>query len=87
MTKALRKAIMVRSFLKNRAKTGNPLDQNLYRRQKNLNRKAKRNHYRDLGTSSDFWKSTKPFSSKKSQKLEKIFLLDDSNRLIDDENC
>ena len=30
ITKALRKAIMVRSFLKNRAnKTGNPLDQNI----------------------------------------------------------
>ena len=51
-----------------------------------MNRKARRNHFRDLGTSSDFWKSTKPLFSKKSQNLEKIFLLEDSNKLIDDEN-
>ena len=34
ITKALREAILVRPFLKNRAnKTGNPLDQSLYRKQ------------------------------------------------------
>lgn len=81
---------MVRSRLKNKAnKTGNPHVLSLYRKQRNhvvnLNRKAKRQHFRDLGTSSDFWKSTKTLFSKKSQNLEKIFLLDNSNKLIEDE--
>ena len=90
ITKAVRKAIMVRSFYKNKAnKTGNPFYKNLYRKQKNyivnLNRKAKRKYFRDLGTSENFWKSAKPYFSKKVQHHEKIFLLDDSNELIDDE--
>ena len=81
---------MVRSFYKNKAnKTGNPFYKNLYRKQKNyivnLNRKAKRKYFRDLGTSENFWKSAKPYFSKKVQHHEKIFLLDDSNELIDDE--
>ena len=90
LTKSLRKAIMVRSALKNRAnKTGNPRDKALYQKQRNyvvnLNRKAKRKHFSDLGTTSNFWKSAKPYFSKKTQNHEKIFLLDVSNKLIDNE--
>ena len=93
ITKTMRKAIMVRSFYKNKAnKTGSSYYKNLYRKQKNyivnLNRKAKKKYFRDLETSEDFWKSAKPYFSKKVQHHEKIFLLDDSkksNKLIDDE--
>ena len=93
ITKALRKAIMVRTFYKNKAKTtGNTKFKALYRKQRNfivnLNRKAKRKYFRDLGTSPNFWKSAKPYFSEKVQNHEKIFLLENSNtpnKLIDDE--
>ena len=49
MTKALRKAIMIRSSLKSRAnRTGNPNDYDLYRRQRNLVVNLNRNAKKDL---------------------------------------
>ena len=73
---------MVRSVVKKQSKA-------LYQKQRNyivnLNRKAKRKHFSDLGTTPNFWKSAKPYFSKKTQNHEKIFLLDDSNKLIDNE--
>ena len=89
ITKAVRKAIMVRTFYKNKAKaTGNTKFKTLYRKQRNvivnLNRKAKRKYFHDLGTSPNFWKSAKPYFSEKVQHHEKVFLLENS-KLIDDE--
>jgi len=82
LTKTLRKAIMTRSFLKNKAnKTGDPFFYKLYKKQRNyivsLNRKAKESHFHELGTSSDFWKSTKPFFSEGSHAHESVHLFDE----------
>lgn len=90
MTKTLRKAIMRRSFLKNKAnKTGDPYFDNLYKKQRNyvvnLNKKAKETHFRALGTSPDFWKSTKSLFSKNSQMRESVLLRDDQGNVIRNE--
>lgn len=90
LTKTLRKAIMLRSFYKRRANmTGDSLYLNLYKKQRNLvvniNRKAKENYFRDLGTSPLFWKSTKVYFSKSSSDHENILLRDTNNNTIRDE--
>jgi hypothetical protein len=81
---------MRRSFLKNKAnKTGDSYFYELYKKQRNyvvnLNKKAKETHFRALGTSPDFWKSTKPLFSKSSQMRESIFLRDDKHNVIRNE--
>ena len=90
LTKTLRKAIMRRSFLKNKANTtGDPYFYYLYKKQRNyvvnLNKKTKERHFRTLGTSPEFWKSTKPFFSKSSKTSESIFLRDDHGNIIRNE--
>ena len=90
LTKTLRKAIMLRSSLKNKAnKTGNVYFSNLYKKQRNyvvhLNRQAKKSNFLNLGTSVDFWKSTKPLFTKGSHVHEKILLRDDSDIIKDEE--
>ena len=92
VTKEMRKAIMKRSFYKNKVnQTGDFHYKKLYKKQKkiivNLNRRAKQTFFQKLGTGSgDFWNACKPFFSNKSLKREKIALLDDSsnNLILDD---
>jgi len=89
LTKTLRKGIMLRSFYKNKAnKTGDEYFYNLYKKQRNhivnLNRQAKKLNFLNMGTSSNFWKSTKPLFSKKSH-VHESFLLQDNGVIIKDE--
>ena len=84
MTKELRKAIMLRSKLRNRLNKNKTLEAHLaYKRQRNLCtsllRKCKRNFYGNLNPSviSDnktFWKIVKPFFSDKVSTTSKITL-------------
>ena len=78
LTKALRKAIMLRSFYKN--KYNKTRDHNLYllyKKQRNIvvtmNKKAKRSFFQSLGTNSkEFWNNAKPFFSNKTKIQEGI---------------
>ena len=86
INKALGKAIMKRSRLKNRAnKSNDPLDHQLYKKQRNyvvnLNKQAKRSLFSATNSSSkSFWNIAKPlFSDKGCTKEDKIFLLEDDN--------
>ena len=73
MSKTLRRAIMLRTRLKNRSvKTRNEADLRSYRQQRNLvvnlNKRAKREYYRNLDMNSindnkSFWKKLKPLFS------------------------
>ena len=80
LTKAMRKAIMKRSYYKNKGnKTGDAHFVSLYKRQGNfivnMKRSAKQSYFRSIGTSSkDFWSLCKPFTAR-----EKIALLDSEN--------
>ena len=90
ITKALRMAIMRRSFLKNKAnKTGDANFINLYKRQRNIvvnmNREAKKSYFHSLGTSKDFRKYSKPYFSNKSLMRESTVLHDDDKNVITDE--
>ena len=76
ITKQLRKAIMKRSQLKNKAnKTKAPDDFASYKKQRNLvvrlNKEAKHTFFDSLDTSKDsksFWDNCKPYFSNKSGK-------------------
>ena len=90
ITKALRKAIMRRYFLKNKTnKTGDVNFINLCKRQRNIvvnmNREAKKSYFHSLGTSKDFSKYSKPYFSNKSLMRESIVLHDDGKNVITDE--
>ena len=95
MTKALKKAMMNRTRLKNIAnKTKRPEDIDRYKAQRNLvvklNRKEKRNFFVNLdpvtvGKEKSFWKTFKPlFSEKSSNGCQKIILVE-NEVIIDDE--
>ncbi|XP_057296156.1 uncharacterized protein LOC130625097 [Hydractinia symbiolongicarpus] len=92
ITRNIRKAIMKRSYYKNKAnKSGDSKYIKLYKKQRNIivnmNRAAKRSYFHSHETNSkDFWSSCKPFFSNKSRDSEKISLLDDvKNEFISDE--
>jgi hypothetical protein len=61
----------------------------MYKHQRNyvvkLNKKAKESYFCDLGTSSDFWQSTRNLFNKGSHNHEKIHLLDEHDNIIDDD--
>ena len=94
MTKALRKAIMVRSklkkkFLKNRSK----LNWRKYKNQRNfctnLLKQTKRNYFSNLNLSSlsdsrKFWKKIKPLFSDKGASSNKIIICDNENIISDE---
>ena len=95
MTETLRKAMMLRTNLKNRAnKTKDQEDIRKYRKQRNLvvkmNKIAKREFYTSLDpeiveTNRRFWKTLKPlFSNNESR--EKITLIEDGKIIIDDKS-
>ena len=91
VNKILRKAIMRRSQLKNKAnKSKDPRDYEHYKKQRNfvlnLNRQAKQTLFSSVDSSSkSFWNLTKPyFSSKGCTKEEKIVLFEDDS-IIDSE--
>ena len=95
MTKTLRKAMMLRTNLKNRAnKTKDQEDIRKYRKQRNLvvkmNKIAKREFYTSLDpkkveTNRNFWKTFKPlFSNNESRK--KITLIENGKITIDDKS-
>ena len=95
MTKILRKAIMLRTNLKNRAnKTRDQADRKQYRRQRNLvvkmNKVAKREFYTSLDpskieTNKSFWRTFKPLFSN-SESREKITLIEDDKIVVDDKS-
>ena len=72
VSRSLRKAIMKRSRLKNRAnKSNDSLDLHLYKKQRNyvvnLNKQAKRSFFSAVDSSSNsFWNLTKPLFSDKA---------------------
>ena len=92
VTKELRKAIMLRSKLKNKAnRTKNALDLEQFRRQRNfvvtLNRKTKRSFFADTQHSQEgFWKAVSPYFGKKSGVSEERILLVEDNNIISDES-
>ena len=91
MTRALRKAIMLRSRLRNKYNEDQTAENwNKFRKQRNscvkLFRKEKRNYYNNLDISlvtdnKKFWKTVKPFFSEKSQSQDKI-ILTEGKRII-----
>ena len=95
ITKDLRKAIMKRSRLKNKAnKTGNPEDMANYRAQRNLvvnmNRRAKKSLFDSVEHKTEnknFWAICKPlFSSKTTAIEERIILVENEKLISDDKN-
>ena len=94
MNKELRKAIMVRSKLKNVADTTNdPIDILRYKKQRNicvhLNRKSKREAMSKINVNRvenarTFWKVYKPFLSKKFTSDDKIILVEKEKIISDD---
>ena len=94
MNKELRKAIMVRSKLRNRLNNDKTWSANVaYRRQRNLCtsllRKTKRKYYENLKPSeiSDnkkFWKVTKPLFSNKIISKDNISIIDNNHICEDD---
>ena len=94
MTRALRKATMLRSRLRNKYNEDRTAENwNNFRKQRNscvkLFRKEKRNYYNNLDISlvtdnKKFWKTVKPFFSEKSQSQNKI-VLTEGERIISDD--
>ena len=94
MTRALRKATMLRSRLRNKYNEDRTAENwNNFRKQRNscvkLFRKEKRNYYNNLDISlvtdnKKFWKTVKPFFSDKSQSQNKI-VLTEGERIISDD--
>ena len=95
VTKALRKAIMTRSRLESRYHL-NRTDENysLFKKQRNyvsnLYKKERKKFYKNLDTkllsdSRKFWKNIKPFLSDKSQKDNKIVLIEDDDQIVTDD--
>ena len=94
MSKQLRKAIMTRSRLKNKAnKTNSQVDMANYRRQRNfvvnLNRQAKKAYISSIGPKgcSKFWDTFKPFFSDKGHANDvRIQLLENNNLVTNEED-
>ena len=94
MTRALRKAVMLRSRLRNRYNRDQTIENwNKFRKHRNscvkLFRKEKRNYYNSLGISlvtdnKKFWKTVKPFFSDKLQSKNKIVLIEDETIISKD---
>ena len=91
VTKTLRKAIMLRSRLKNKAnKSKLPDDILLFKKQRNLvvslNRKEKKSHFSNIQptgtTCKDFWNFCKPYFSDKAGKPEERILLVNDKKLV-----
>ena len=97
MNRALCKAIMVRSKLRNIFLKLNTIQsRDAYKKQRNfcvsLLRMTKKNYYENLNVNlvvdnKTFWKSVKPFFSEKSQVNTNIILLDDEEIIADSTNC
>ena len=95
MTKELRKAVMLRSRLRNKLNGDNTLSAKLtYKKQRNLCRylvrKAKRYYYSNLEPSciSDnkkFWRTVNPLFSEKVLSNENIILVEDKNEIHEDD--
>jgi len=92
VSKALRKAIMLRSRLKNIANMSNQHeDRAKYCAQRNLvvklNRKAKASYFRsaEIKEGKNFWKTCKPFFSEKSVTDDSRILLLEDDKLVKDE--
>ena len=94
MTKALRKAIMLRTHLRNRCnKERTPGNWNAFKKQRNkcvkFLRQAKRDYYGNLDVKSitdnrKFWKTVKPLFSEKVQTSSDITLLENGALISDD---
>ena len=94
MTRALRKAVMLRSRLKNKHNNSRTVENwNNFRKQRNrcvkLFRQAKRDYYNklDINLVTDnrkFWKTVKPALSDKCQSNNKIVLVEDDEIISDD---
>ena len=94
LTRALRKAVMLRSRLRNRYDKNQTVENwNKFRKQRNscvrLFRREKRNYYNNLDISlvtnnKKFWKSVKPFFSDKLQSKSKIVLIEDETIISND---
>ena len=93
ITKDLRKAIMLRTRLKNiAAKTKLPEDMANYRKQRNLvvnlNRKSRSSFYHSITTQSqskNFWKECKPLFSNKINTMAERILLVENERIVSDD--
>ena len=95
ISKSLRKAIMVRSKLKNIAnKTGHPDDISKFKRQRNrvvnINKKEKRSFFSKIECNNNsnkrFWSTFKPYLSNKSHGAqERILLLRENNNIISED--
>ena len=95
ISKSLRKAIMVRSKLKNIAnKTGHPDDISKFKRQRNrvvnINKKEKRSFFSKIegnnNSNKRFWSTFKPYLSNKSHGAqERILLLRENNNIISED--
>ena len=94
MNKALRKAIMRRSRLRNvYLKSRSTADQHAYRQQRNyvtnLVRKTRKSYFESVASQSSnkshhFWKLCKPFLSNSSSHSDRIMLVKDDNILSDE---
>ena len=94
MTRALRKATMLRSRLRNKFNENRTAENwNKFRKQRNscvkLFRKEKRNYYNNLDISlitdnKKFWKTVKPFFSDKLQSKNKIVLIEGETIISND---
>ena len=90
MKKNLRRAIIKRSKLKNKAnKTKNPLDIMNYKKQRKymtkLNKTAKREYFNNLKLVKDnksFWKKCKPYFTNKHSKANTDIMLNESGELL-----
>ena len=95
MSKALRKAMMQRTRLKNKAnKSHDERDLQRYRQQRNLivkmNRRAKKEYFKsldlkDLTKNKRFWKSLQPMFSDSSVVSEKFVLIENDKAIRDDQ--
>ena len=94
MTRALRKAVMLRTRLRNRYNKDQTVENwNKFRKHRNscvkLFRREKRNYYNNLDISlvtdsKKFWKTVKPFFSDKLQTNNKIVLIEDETIISND---
>ena len=94
MTKTLRKAIMRRSALKNKFYKCNSFqEENAFKKQRHfcnrLYKREKRKYFnslnlKDITDSKLFWKTVKPFLSKKGNLQKQITLIEDNNISSDD---
>ena len=90
MNKFLRRAILKRSKLKNKAnKTKHPVDIKMYKKQRNyvvgLNKQAKFRHFNNLDCKKDakpFWDKCKPYSSNKHTRGDTNIMLKEKGEIL-----